>query len=79
MDKFLNPPHLYLILYVHFEAKWFIAFIRSSKTTVSSKRLRTAKLGDFPGGTVVKTLRSQCRRLGFDPWSGNKIPLACRN
>ena len=26
---------------------------------------------DFPGGAVVKTLRSQCRGPGFDPWSGN--------
>ena len=26
---------------------------------------------DFPGGTVDKTLHSQCRGPGFDPWSGN--------
>ena len=26
---------------------------------------------DFPGGPVVKTLCSQCRGPGFDPWSGN--------
>ena len=26
---------------------------------------------DFPGSPVVKTLHSQCRRRGFDPWSGN--------
>ena len=26
---------------------------------------------DFPGGPVVKTLCSQCRGHGFDPWSGN--------
>ena len=26
---------------------------------------------DCPGGPVAKTSRSQCRRLGFDPWSGN--------
>ena len=26
---------------------------------------------DFSGGLVVKTSHSQCRRLGFDPWSGN--------
>ena len=31
---------------------------------------------DFPGGPVVKTLRSQCRRHGFDPWCGNSDP-AC--
>ena len=27
---------------------------------------------DFPGGPVAKTLPSQCRGHGFDPWSGNK-------
>ena len=26
---------------------------------------------DFPGGPVVKTLHFQCRRRGFDSWSGN--------
>ena len=27
--------------------------------------------GDFPGGPVAKSLCSQCRWPGFDPWSGN--------
>ena len=26
---------------------------------------------DFPGGSVFKTLGSQCRGHGFGPWSGN--------
>ena len=26
---------------------------------------------DFAGGSVVKTLHSQCRGPGFNPWSGN--------
>ena len=26
---------------------------------------------DFPDGIAVKTLRSHCRELGFDPWSWN--------
>ena len=26
---------------------------------------------DFPGGPVSKTLPSECRGPGFDPWSGN--------
>ena len=30
--------------------------------------------GDFPGGPVTKTLCSQCRGPGFDPWSMNQIP-----
>lgn len=29
---------------------------------------------DSPGGLVVKTPCSQCRRSRFDPWSGNHIP-----
>ena len=29
---------------------------------------------DFPGGPVVKTPCSQCRRLEFNRWLGNKIP-----
>ena len=32
--------------------------------------------GDFPGGPVAKTLRSQCRGPGSDPWSGKLIPYA---
>ena len=32
------------------------------------------KWEDFPGGPVVKTLRSRCRGPGFDPWSGNCRP-----
>ena len=29
------------------------------------------KEGEPPGGVVAKTLHSQCRGPGFDPWSGN--------
>ena len=32
--------------------------------------------GDFPGGPVAKTPSLQCRRLRFNPWSGNQIPYA---
>ena len=31
---------------------------------------------EFPGGPVAKTLYSQCRGPGFNPWSGNWIPQA---
>ena len=34
------------------------------------------RLGDFPGGPVAKIPRSQCKVLGFNPWSGNQIPHA---
>ena len=27
--------------------------------------------GTSPGGPVAKTLHSQCRAPGFNPWSGN--------
>ena len=36
-----------------------------------NKDLKNGPHQDFPGGTVVKTLRSQCRGPRFDPWSGN--------
>ena len=26
---------------------------------------------DFPGGPAIETSCSQCRELGFNPWSGN--------
>ena len=35
--------------------------------------------GDFPGGPGGKTLHSQCRGPGFNPWSGNYIPHACHS
>ena len=31
---------------------------------------------DFPGGPVDKTPCSQCKELGFDPCSANKVPYA---
>ena len=33
--------------------------------------INCSNIWDFPGGTVDKTPRSQCRGPGFDPWSGN--------
>ena len=38
------------------------------KSYLLDKRLKSK---DFPGGLVVKTPRSQCRRPGFNPLSGN--------
>ena len=38
--------------------------------------MKGVALGGFPGGSVAKTLSSQCWGLGFDPWSGNQIPHA---
>ena len=44
----------------------------SSLNTVS----KTAQNQDFPGGPRAKTLNSQCREPGFDPWLGNQISHA---
>ena len=33
-------------------------------------------MGDFLGSPVARTLQSQCREPGFDPWLGNYIPHA---
>ena len=35
---------------------------------VSSENVMSKRI---PGGPVAKTVSSQCRRPGFDPWSGN--------
>ena len=44
----------------------------SSSSDLSQVSLIATKANilDFPGGLVVKTLHSQCRDPGFDPWSG---------
>ena len=49
--------------------------------SATTKRLGAAKkkkklVQELPGGPVAKTLCSQCREPGFDPWTGNWIPHA---
>ena len=34
-------------------------------------KLDIIHIRDFPGGPVGKTLHSQCRGPGVNPWSGN--------
>ena len=34
-------------------------------------RIKKENTGDFPGGPVGKTQRSQCRGARFDSWLGN--------
>ena len=34
------------------------------------------KTAGLATGPVAKTLHSQCRAPGFDPWTGNQIPHA---
>ena len=41
--------------------------IQRSKKSINSKKRKR----DFPGGPKTKTLHSQCRGPGFNPWSGN--------
>ena len=55
---------LYSLAFVYFPMNhlWFLSFV----SLKHNKNLR-----DFPGGPEGKTLRSQCRRPGLDPWSGN--------
>ena len=36
----------------------------------------SSREGNFPSGPVAKTPLSQCRRLRFNPWSGNEMPHA---
>ena len=43
----------------------------------NQKTSRVSELWDFPDGPVAKTLHSQCRGHGFDPWSGKLDPACC--
>ena len=38
---------------------------------MQNNKQKLQAIWDFPGGSVDKTLCSQCRGPGFDPWSGN--------
>ena len=51
-----------------FKYKQFIWEVTPGRT--SRERGKKEKR-DFPGGPGVKTLGSQCRGPGFNPWSGN--------
>ena len=48
--------------------------LNTTKTDMLAKL--KIQLRDFPGGPVAKTLPSQCRGPGFNPWSGNQVPHA---
>ena len=43
----------------------------SIEQALSQHACNEIKKRDFPGCLVTKTLCSQCRGPGFDPWSGN--------
>ena len=46
--------------------------LKSSPVCISK-----TKNWDFPGGPGAKTLHSQCRGPGFNPWSGKLHPTRC--
>ena len=58
---------------------------KSVQTLGCQETAKTNFWWGLPGGSVAKTLSSQCRGPGFDPWSGNEIrhvptkDLACHN
>ena len=40
--------------------------------------IHTSTIWDFPGGPVVNTLSSQCRKCRFDSWSRNEDLTCCK-
>ena len=55
-----------------------VCFKKSTLAAVNGLKKKKEVLGDqerrywdFPGSPVVKTLCSQCRGHGFNPWLGN--------
>ena len=53
------------------QLKWQDSWVRLFYTLI---KMRPA--GHFPGGPVAKTLHSQCKGPGLNPWSGRYIPHA---
>ena len=45
--------------------------MRTLKKCREEKQVQSLKIIPVLGRPVVKMLQSQCRGLGFDPWSGN--------
>ena len=45
--------------------------ITSFKLNQDKKKKKQHSPRDFPSGPVVRTLHSEFRGHGFDPWSGN--------
>ena len=44
--------------------------LQSNYPSIRNKQIKLRKHnGDFPGGPVAKTLHSQCRGPGLNPWS----------
>ena len=51
-------------------SKWFSAKVWHKSIQKPIRR----QLWGLPGSPAAKTLHSQCRGLGFDPWSGISVP-----
>ena len=61
-------PHVIsILLYENMDVSRVTPELQPSGVTFS---LRFKERRDFPGHPVVKTLCSQCREHGFDPWFG---------
>ena len=45
---------------------WYFLHVKRDK-----KEKKKNQSEDSPGGPMARTLSSQCRGLGLDPWSGN--------
>ena len=61
-------------------ADYLLQLVRSVEATEKGSGVVLSSVSsfrDFPGGPMAKTPRSQCRGLGFDPWSGNYDPTRC--
>ena len=69
-------PRNQALYHLHFQSNWSERehirckklFEKAPRTTMPFKGAETR---DLPCGPVVKTPHSQCRGLGFNPWSGN--------
>ena len=69
----IKVPFFLKLIFIEVYLIYNPVFVSAVQQKVAFKinSFKNLKKGDFPGGPVGKTLCSQGRGPGFDPWSGN--------
>ena len=50
---------------------WCVCVCTCVESQVKKNIMDLSRVGDFPGGPVVRAVCFQCRGHRFDPWLGN--------
>ena len=69
LEKSYDQPRQYIKKQRHY-------FANKGPSSQNNVKVKDLYSGDFPGGSVVKTLCFHCRGHGFDPWWGD-LKILC--